>query len=96
MLNNEFLKDKREIILQIAARHGASNVRVFGSVVRSEADSESDLDLLVTMEPGRSYLDLVALWQDLEDELGCKVDVITDGGISPYLRENILKEAIPI
>jgi len=96
MLNIEFLKDKREIILRIAARHGASNVRVFGSIVRSEADSESDLDLLVTMEPGRSYLDLVALWQDLEDELGCKVDVITDGGISPYLRDSILEEAIPL
>jgi predicted nucleotidyltransferase len=88
--------DKRDAVLRIVASHGARNVRVFGSVARGEADSQSDLDLLVEMEEGRSLLDLVALWQELEELLGAKVDVITDGGLSPYLRERIYAEAVPL
>lgn len=56
----------------------------------------SDIDLLVTMEKGRSYFDLVGLWQDLEELLGRKVDVVTDGGLSPYLKDRILAEAVPL
>jgi len=96
MIVAELLKSKRDIILELAAKHGAKNVRVFGSVVRGEADDLSDLDLLVDMESGRNFLDLVALWQDLEESLGCHVDVITEGGISPYLKDQILAEAIPL
>ena len=92
----ELLKEKRDSILSIAQKYGANNVRIFGSVARNKAVKESDIDLLVSMEPGRSYLDLVALWQELEELLGCKVDLITDGGISPYLRDQILEEAIPL
>ena len=92
----ELLKAKREEILRIAAKHGAWNIRIFGSVVRKEAGPTSDVDLLVEMEKGRSLLDLVGLWQDLEDLLGCKVDVLTDGGLSPYLRERIYAEALPL
>lgn len=92
----ELLKAKREEILAIAAKHGARNIRIFGSVVRKEAGPTSDVDFLVEMEKGRSLLDLVGLWQDLEDLLGCKVDVLTDGGLSPYLRERIYAEAVPI
>lgn len=93
---SETLKLRRAEILQIAARHGARNVRVFGSAARAEDGAASDVDLLVDMEEGRSFLDLVALWQDLEDLLGRKVDVITDGGVSPYLKDRIYSEAIAL
>ncbi len=90
------VKDKKEAILAIASKHGASNVRIFGSVARGEAGSESDLDILVKMEPGRNMLDLVALWHELEEMLGFSVDIITEGGINRHLRDRILKEAIPL
>jgi predicted nucleotidyltransferase len=87
---------RREEILGSAAEHGARNVRVFGSLVRGESDASSDVDLLVEMEPGRSLIDLVGLWQDLEDMLGTRVDVLSDGGVSPYLRERIYAEAVSL
>lgn len=90
------LTENRAQILQIAARHGARNVRVFGSAARGEAGPSSDIDLLVDLEPGRSLLDHVALWQDLQELLGCPVDVVVEGGVSPYLRERILAEAVPL
>jgi predicted nucleotidyltransferase len=96
MSPKEILGIKREEILNLAAQHGARNVRVFGSVARGEAGSGSDIDLLVDMEEGRSLLDLVGFWQDVEELLGCHVDVIADGGISPYLRDRIYSEAIPL
>ena len=83
-------------ILRLAAQHGARNVRVFGSVVRGEATDASDLDLLVDMESGRSLFDFIGLQQDLESTLGCKVDVVADGGISPYLQDQIYGEAVPL
>jgi uncharacterized protein len=64
--------------------------------VRGDARADSDLDLLVSLEPGRSLLDVVAIRQDLEDLLGFPVDVVTEGGLSPYLRERILAEALPL
>jgi predicted nucleotidyltransferase len=90
------LNKHRSAILRIAAEHGARNVRVFGSVARGTASETSDLDLLVAMDAGRSLLDLVALNQDLEDALGRPVDVVSEGGLSPYLRERILAEAIAL
>ena len=93
---SDLLAANRESILQLADLHGARKVRVFGSVARGDATEESDLDFLVEMEQGRSLLDLVGLWQDLQDLLGRKVDVISDGGISPYLRAKILAEAVPL
>ncbi len=90
------LKDKRERILQIAANHGARDVRIFGSLARGEARPDSDIDLLVKLEPGRSLLDLVALKQDLEDLLGHEVDVVTEAAISPYIRESVLKEVVSL
>lgn len=89
-----FLKEKREEILQIAQKHGAHNVRVFGSVAKGEARAGSDVDLLVEMEPGRSLLDMIAIKQDLEDLLGRKVDVVTEAAVSPYIRESVLNGAI--
>ncbi len=93
---DELLKTKREDILRTAAEYGAYNVRVFGSVARGEADSESDIDLLVNMEPGRSLFDLGGLLTDLEELLGCNVDVVTERGLRDRIRERVLKEAIPL
>ena len=92
----DLLRLKKKEIQQIARQHGARNLRVFGSVARGEAAEGSDLDLLVEMEPGRSLLNLVAIKQDLEDMLGCKVDVVTEAAVSPYLRERVLKEAVSL
>lgn len=90
------LSNKREEILRITAAHGARNLRVFGSVSRGEATEKSDIDLLINLEPGRTLLDIVAIKQDLEDLLGCKVDVVTEDAVSPYIREQILKDAVSL
>ena len=89
----ELVQDRREDILHTATHHGARSVRIFGSVARGEARSDSDLDLLVEMAPDRSLLDIIAIQQDLEDLLGCKVQVLTEAAVSPYFRETVLKEA---
>jgi uncharacterized protein len=85
-----------ECLIETAARHGARNVRVFGSVARGTAAKDSDLDLLVDMEPGRDLFDLVALKREMEEALGLKVDVLTENSLSPYLRERVLREAVPL
>jgi len=90
------VKDKREEILRVAADHGARNVRVFGSMARGESRSGSDLDVLVNLDPGRSLLDMIAVKQDLEDLLGCEVDVVTEASISPYIRDQVLREAVSL
>jgi uncharacterized protein len=92
----ELLKEKREEILAIAAKHGAYNVRVFGSAARGEAGPESDLDVLVELQPDRSLLDLGGFLADLEDLLGCKVDVVTERGLRSRLRDRVLQEAVPL
>lgn len=92
----ELLQEKRDDILQAAAERGAYNVRVFGSVARGEAGSESDLDLLVDLEPNRSLFDLGGLLADLEDLLGCRVDVVTEKGLHWYIRDRVLSEARPL
>jgi hypothetical protein len=96
MALEELLKEKREEILSVCAKHGACNVRVFGSVARGEADDQSDIDLLVDMEPGRSLLDLGGLLMDLQALLGQKVDVVTERGLKPRIRERVLAEAIAL
>jgi predicted nucleotidyltransferase len=93
---NELLKEKREEILRIAAKHGAHNVRIFGSAARGEAGPTSDVDFLVEMEDGRSLFDLVRLWQDLEELLGRKVDVLEPEGLHWYIRDRVLGEAVPL
>jgi uncharacterized protein len=90
------LRQRRLDILAIAAKHGARSVRVFGSVARGDAREDSDIDLLVDLEPGRSLLDLIAIKQDLEDDLGRPVDVVTEAGLSPYLRRRVLDEAVAL
>jgi len=96
MTLEQVIKEKRAEILRIAARLGARDVRVFGSVARNEADAGSDVDFLVDMEPGRSLLDLGGLQMELEALLGCRVDVVTDRGLKSRIRERVLREAVPV
>jgi uncharacterized protein len=88
--------EKRSEILEIAARHGARNLRIFGSVARGDADAVSDIDILVDLEPGRSLLDLGGLLYDLQDLLGRPVDVVTERGLRPRTRQRVLQEAIAL
>ena len=90
----ELLRSKREEIIHAAARRGAKNVRVFGSVVRGEALPESDIDFLVDLAPGRSLLDLGGLLMDLQQILGRDVDIVTEKGLHWYIRDRVLAEAI--
>ena len=83
-------------IREVAERHGATHVRVFGSFARGDHNSGSDLDLLVNLRPGRSLLDIVAIKQDLQDLLGRRVDVVTERSLSPYFRETVCGEAVAI
>jgi len=92
----ELLRAKRDEILEIAARHGAHNVRVFGSVARGDASPDSDIDFLVNIESGRSLLDLGGLLMDLEDLLGREVDIVTEAGLRARIRQRVLSEARPL
>lgn len=96
MKANELLKDRREDILRVAAQHGAQKVRVFGSAARGDAGPDSDLDFLVEFEEGRSLLDVTALWQDLEELLGRKVDIVEPEGLHWYIRDRVIREALPL
>jgi predicted nucleotidyltransferase len=92
----EIITDKREAILALAAKYGASNVRVFGSVADGEANEASDVDFLVDMAPGRSLFDLGGLLMDLQDLLGRKVDVVTESALHWYIRDRVLQQAKPL
>lgn len=92
----ELLQEKRAEILKIAAQYGASNVRIFGSVARGEATADSDIDFLMDIQAGRSLLNRIALIQDLEDLLDRKVDVAKPEILHECIREQVLKEAIPL
>jgi predicted nucleotidyltransferase len=82
--------------MQLAAKYGIRRVRVFGSVSRDQASAASDVDLLVDFEQGRSLLDQVGFEQDVAALLGCRVDVVAEGGISPYMEKQILEDAVPL
>lgn len=96
MMALEQIKESASDVRNIAARHGARNIRIFGSVARGEADSESDIDFLVDMEPGRSLFDLGGLYMDLRNLLGCDIDVVTEKGLRERIRDRVLKEAVPL
>jgi len=96
MTRKQFVEQKRAEILAVASKHGARNVRLFGSTVRDEAGPDSDVDILVELDQGRSLMDLAHLWLDLQELLSCKVDLLTDEGLSPYLKDRILAEARPL
>ena len=90
------LSQNRAEILRLARQYGATNVRVFGSVARGEADSDSDVDFLVAMDPGRSLLDLGGLLMDLQALLHRRVDIVTERGLRPRIRDRVLGEAVPL
>lgn len=96
MTLHELRTTKRDEILRVAARRGARNIRVFGSVARGESDAHSDIDFLVDMEPDRSLFDLSGLLIDLEAMLEIEVDVVTERGLRPRIRERVLREAVPL
>ncbi|MCD6268578.1 MAG: nucleotidyltransferase family protein [Deltaproteobacteria bacterium] len=83
-------------ILKIADRYGARKIRVFGSFADGNVDDNSDLDLLVDLEQGRDLLDLIGFKQELEERISRRVDVVTEKGLSPYLRKTILSQARPL
>ncbi len=92
----QLVRQKREQALEAAARHGAYNVRIFGSLARGDDDDASDVDILVSLEPGRSLMDLGGLLYDLQNLFDVKVDVVTENGLRPRIREQVLREAIPL
>lgn len=96
MVTMDALKAKREEILRVARQWGARDVRVFGSVARGDVGPTSDVDFLVEFEPGRSLLDHGGLLMDLQELLGCEVDVVSEGGMRPRFRDRVLREAIPL
>jgi hypothetical protein len=87
---------RREQILNLAAKRGARNVRVFGSVARGDNRSDSDVDFLVDMEPGRTLFDLSGLLLDLESTLDTSVHVVTERGLRPRIRERVMAEAVTL
>lgn len=96
MNTNELLSLKRKEILEISKKYGAYHIRIFGSVAKGTADQNSDIDFLIEMERGRTLLDLGGLLMDLQNLLGCKVDVVTERGLRQRIRSRVLKEAVPI
>jgi predicted nucleotidyltransferase len=92
----EILSKHREQILSLAEKHGASDVRVFGSFARGTADEKSDVDFLVNLAPGRSLFDLGGLLYELQELIGRRVDVVTPAGLRPRIRDRVLREATPI
>jgi uncharacterized protein len=90
------IQEKREEILRLAARHGARNLRLFGSVARGEAQPGSDVDILIEAGPERTPWFPGGLIADLEDLLGCKVDIVTEKALHWYIRDRVLKEAVPL
>lgn len=93
---SQLVRAKREEIQRIAAQHGARNVRIFGSVARGDARQESDVDFLIDAGPVTSSWFPAGLILDLEDLLGKHVDVVTEDGLDPLLRDRVLREAVPI
>jgi hypothetical protein len=93
---DDLRRERRAAILDAARRHGARSIRVYGSVARGQATASSDLDLLVEWEADRSLLDIVGLKQDLEDLLGVTVDIGSERGLHWFIRDEVLREAVPL
>ena len=91
---DELIGARREEVLRLAAKHGARNVRIFGSVARGEVDAASDLDVLIELDLG--LLDMGGLLIDLQSLLGRPVDVVSEKGLRPSIRAHVLREAVPL
>lgn len=89
----KLLKTHRREILELASKHGATKIRVFGSVARGDTRPDSDIDFLVNLESGRSLMDLARLLRELQTLLGREVDVVTEAGLRPRIRPQVLKDA---
>jgi predicted nucleotidyltransferase len=96
MTLRELIEEKREDIVSIAARHGAKNVRMFGSAVRGDERPDSDVDLLVDVEATTSSWFPAGLILDLEEVLGRPVEVVTERGLDPLIKKHVLREAVPL
>jgi len=96
MTLQELRATRRDAVLGLAAKHGAFNVRVFGSVARGDNDAQSDIDFLVDLEPGRTLSDLGGLLMDLQEVLGAPVDIATERGLRARVRERVLTEAVAL
>jgi uncharacterized protein len=96
MITLRALTERRSEILGLAERYRAGEVRVFGSIARGENVENSDVDLLIKPRHGCSLFDLGGLHEDLQELLGCRVDLVTEDDLKPRLRERVLKEAIPL
>jgi uncharacterized protein len=92
----QLIRNKRAEILRLAALHGARNVRIFGSVARGQNQPDSDADFLVTFDKDRSLMDHAALLVELEQLLGCHVDVAPEDSLRPQIKDRVLRDAIPI
>ena len=93
---NQKIQEHRKEIFDLAKKYGAGNIRIFGSVARGEAREDSDIDVLVDLESGRSLLDLGGFLMDLQSLLGCRVDVVTAKGLRERIRSRVLKESVPL
>jgi uncharacterized protein len=96
MGTDEILKSKRDEIFTLAGRHGVKNLRVFGSVALGQAGPQSDVDFLVDVEPGRTYLDLGGFLMDLQDLLGRRVDLVTERALHASIKDRVIQEAVPL
>ena len=96
MTTIELLHKKREDVLEVAERHGVTSIRVFGSVARGDESAESDIDLLITTGPNVSPWFPAGLILDLEQLLGRHIDIVTESGLNPLLRDQVLTEAVAL
>jgi predicted nucleotidyltransferase len=96
MASLEKIRIHRQEILDIARKYGATNIRIFGSVVRGEAHADSDYDFLIDLEPDRSAFEIGGLLMDLQDLLTARVDIVTEKGLNKHIRDKVLKEAVAL
>jgi hypothetical protein len=96
MITKDDIFNRRDEIIAVAKRYGASNIRIFGSVARGDASEFSDIDFVVRFEPGRSLFDQGGLLMDLRHLLGIKVDLVSEGALTGRFGQIVDKEAVPL
>jgi hypothetical protein len=96
MVSLNDIKNQKDRLSDLGEKHGIRNIRVFGSYAHGKADESSDLDLLVTMDEGRSLLDRIGFMHDVEDLLHIKVDVVNEKALHQTIRESVIKEGVSL